>query len=135
MRLYEWLTFAYFLAFGILAWIRPLAASRRVAVTGVAAAGITAIAGLRSTFLRDWLPLAFIPLAYFQSGIFVSPLHEKFQAALESFDRRFVFALPPVVMFVVELAYLFCYPLVPAGLVTLYLTGMGNFAAEFWNVV
>jgi membrane-associated phospholipid phosphatase len=62
-------------------------------------------------------------------------LHEKFQAALESFDRRCVFALPPAIMFVVELAYLFCYPLVPAGLVTLYLTGMGHFATEFWNVV
>ena len=38
-------------------------------------------------------------------------------------------------MFVFELSYLFCYPLVPAGLVALYLIGMGGFAAEFRNTV
>ncbi len=34
-----------------------------------------------------------------------------------------------------EFAYLLCYPLVPCGLAALYLTGMGRFAEEFWNVV
>jgi membrane-associated phospholipid phosphatase len=135
MRLYEWLTFAYFLFFAVLACMRPLAARRRAAIIGAGVVGIAAIAGLRSTIVRDWLPLVFIPLAYFQTGQFVLPLHEKFQAWLESIDRRCVFALPPSVMFVVELAYLFCYPLVPAGIATLYLVGQGGFADEFWNVV
>ncbi|PYS05386.1 MAG: hypothetical protein DMG12_07905 [Acidobacteria bacterium] len=34
-----------------------------------------------------------------------------------------------------EFAYLLCYPLVPCGLAALYLTGMGRFAEEFWNIV
>jgi membrane-associated phospholipid phosphatase len=135
MRFYEWVTLAYFLVFGILAWMRTLSGRRRAIITGVAVFGIGAIIVLRSTLLRDWLPLAFIPLAYFQTGQFVLPLHKEFQSKLESIDRRFAFGLPAPVMFAFELAYLFCYPLVPAGLVALYLTGMGRFATEFWDVV
>jgi membrane-associated phospholipid phosphatase len=135
MRFYERVTLAYLVVFASLAWMRPLAGRRRAFITGIAAAGTLAIFSLRSTVLRDWLPLGFIPLAYFQTGQFVLPLNDKFQAMLERFDRKCVFALPPPVMFVFELAYLFCYPLVPAGLVALYLSGKGDYAHEFWNVV
>jgi membrane-associated phospholipid phosphatase len=135
MRFYEWVTFAFFLVFVGLAWARALSMRRRIVITAAAVIGIGAIAGFGSTVLRDWLPLAFIPLAYFQTGQFVLPINKEFQSKLESFDRNLVFALPPRVMFAFELAYLFCYPLVPAGLLALHLTGMGRFAAEFWNVV
>jgi membrane-associated phospholipid phosphatase len=135
MRLYEWITLAYFLFFGVLAWTRPTPARRRWNISIIAIAGIASIVALRSTALRDWLPLVFIPLAYFQTGQFVLPLNQKFQSVLESIDRKLVFTLPPPIMFVFELSYLFCYPLVPAGLVALYLIGMGRFAGEFWNTV
>jgi membrane-associated phospholipid phosphatase len=135
MRFYEWLTIVYFLFFTALAWVRALSMRRRLLITAAAAIGVTAIVVLRPTSLRDWLPLAFIPLAYFQTGQFVLPLNRKFQSKLEAFDRGLVFGLPPRLMFVFELAYLFCYPLVPAGLVALYLSGQDRFAAEFWNVV
>jgi membrane-associated phospholipid phosphatase len=135
MRLYEWITLAYFLFFGGLAWTRQMPPRRRWIISMIAIAGTASIIALRSTILRDWLPLVFIPLAYFQSGQFVLPLHEKFQSMLESVDRKLVFSLPASLMFVFELSYLFCYPLVPAGLVALYLIGMGGFADEFWNTV
>jgi membrane-associated phospholipid phosphatase len=74
-------------------------------------------------------------LSFLSLWLIFRPLHKEFQSALERLDRRFAFRLPVPVMFVFEVAYLFCYPLVPAGLVALYLTGMGRFATEFWNVV
>jgi hypothetical protein len=135
MHFYEWLTVAYLVLFGVLAWMRPLPGRRRAVITAIAIAGTAAIAFLRSTALRDWLPLVFIPLAYFQTGQFVLPIHEKFQSMLESWDRNWVVALPRPLMFVFEVGYLSCYPLVPAGLAALYLSGMSQFAAEFWNVV
>jgi len=134
MHFYEWLTLAYLLVFSGLAWKRGLSGRRLRLILGAAAIGI-ALLGLRSTLVGSWLPLAFIPLTYSQTGQFVLPLNLKFQSQLEAFDRKLVLTLPPPLMFAFELAYLFCYPLVPLGLVALYLTGLGTYATEFWNVV
>jgi membrane-associated phospholipid phosphatase len=135
MRLYEWISLVFYAAFGGLAWTRTLPARRRAIVTGIAVAGVGGILTMRSTTIRDWLPLAFIPLAYWQTGQFVLPLNQSFQSRLESLDRKYLRSGLPPFMWLLELAYLFCYPLVPLGLVALYLSGMGRFAEEFWNVV
>jgi hypothetical protein len=142
MRFYEWISLAFFAAFGALAWVRRLPARRRAVITGIAVAGIGGILGVRFTAIRDWLPLGFIPLAYWQTGQFVLPIHKSLQSKLEAFDRKYLRpGVPPPVspdsplMSLFELAYLFCYPLVPLGLVALYISGIGQFAEEFWNVV
>ena len=135
MRFYEWISLAFFAAFGALAWVRWLPIRRRAVITGIAVAGIGGILGVRFTAIRDWLPLGFIPLAYWQTGQFVLPIHQSFQSRLEAFDRKYLRTGVPPLMWMFELAYLFCYPLVPLGLVALYISGMGRFAEEFWNVV
>src|SRR5881397_3887561 len=135
MRLYEWISLVFYAAFAVLAWLRPLSLRRRSLVTAIAVAGIAGILRLRSTAARDWLPLAFIPLAYWQTGLFLRPLNNWLQSKLKSFDRKHLGRRSPPFMWLLELCYLFCYPLVPLGLVALYLSGMGRFAEEFWNVV
>jgi len=135
MRLYEWISLVFYAAFAVLAWLRPLSLRRRSLVTAIAVAGIAGILRLRSTAARDWLPLAFIPLAYWQTGLFLRPLNNWLQSKLKSFDRKHLDRRSPPFMWLLELCYLFCYPAVPLGLVTLYLSGMGRFAEEFWNVV
>ncbi len=139
MRFYEWISLAFYLLFGALAcvgrWRRRLPLTRRAVITGLAVTGISGILILRSTAIRDWLPLGFVPLAYWQTGEFVLPINQSFQSKLERFDRNDLPAPSPLLMPLFELAYLFCYPLVPLGLVALYLSGMGRFAEEFWNVV
>jgi membrane-associated phospholipid phosphatase len=135
MRLYEWISLVFYAAFGALAWTRTLPARRRAIVAGIAVAGIGGLLSMRSTGIRDWLPVAFIPLAYWQTGQFVLPLNQSFQSMLESFDRKYLRPGLPPLSWLLELAYLFCYPLVPLGLVVLYFSGMGRFAEEFWNVV
>jgi CHASE2 domain-containing sensor protein len=68
MLFYEWVTLVYFLLFGGLAWMRPRSGRRREIISAIAVAGVSAILTLRSTVFRDWLPLVFIPLAYFQTA-------------------------------------------------------------------
>jgi len=142
MRFYEWISLAFYAAFGALAWVHHwpgrLPGRRQAVITGLGVAGISAILILRFTAIRDWLPLGFIPLAYWQTGEFVLPINQSFQSKLEAFDRKYLPAAVPTVsplLPLFELAYLFCYPLVPLGLVALYLSGVGRFAEEFWNVV
>lgn len=137
MRFYEWLTLAFYATFAALAWKRPLPSRRRRMITACAAAGLALMALFESTFIRNWLPLGFIPLAYWQTGYFVLPVNQRFQAKLQSFDRKFLRAIGkgPALAFCLELAYLLVYPLVPIGLAALYLSGMGRYAEEFWNVV
>src|SRR5438552_11144935 len=125
MRLYEWISLVFYAAFAALAWRRPLPLRRRSLVTAIAVVGIAGILRLRSTAARDWLPLAFIPLAYWQTGQFLLPLNNWFQSKLESFDRKHLGRRSPPFMWLLELCYLFCYPSVPLGLVALYLSGMG----------
>src|SRR5438093_10511090 len=135
MSFYEWMSLMFYAAFALLAWTRALSGRRRGLATGIAFAGITGILTLRSTAVRDWLPLAFIPMAYWQTGQFVLPLNKWLQFKLEAFDRKHLGRTSPPFMWVLELSYLFCYQLVPLGLVALYMSGMGGFAEEFWNVV
>jgi len=137
MRFYEWLTLGYYLLFAALAWKRPIAARRRYLITGAAAAGSLILLLFRSSALQDWLPLAFIPLAYWQTGYFVLPLSERVQTALHSLDQKFLrgVRVNPSVSFWLELAYLCVYPLVPLGLIALFASGNGRYAGEFWNVV
>src|SRR5438874_2417885 len=85
--LYEWISLVFYAAFAALAWRRPLPLRRRSLVTAIAFVGIAGILRLRSTAARDWLPLAFIPLAYWQTGQFPLPFNNWFQSKLESFDR------------------------------------------------
>lgn len=76
--------------------------------------------------VRDWLPAVLILLAYRESGMFFTPdpahrlddvfvrwdsvlLHNKWVLATLS-------ALAPWLQYYLELAYLFCYPIVPLGL-------------------
>jgi membrane-associated phospholipid phosphatase len=135
MRLYEWISVIFYALFSVLAWARALRGRRRALVTAIAVAGIGDILITRSTSIRDWIPVTFLPLAYWQTGQFLLPLNQSLQSKLESFDRKYLPRGRPPLMGLLELAYLFCYPLVPLGLIALYASGMGRFAGQFWNVV
>ena len=76
--------------------------------------------------VRDWLPALLILLAYRESGMFFTPdPAHRLDHVLVRWDsfllqNRWVLAilagLAPWAQYYLELAYLFCYPLVPLGL-------------------
>ena len=145
----EWLSLAFFLFFCGLAWLRPLEPKRRLNVTALGVSGIALLIaplamGSVDLTLQRVLPLALIPLAYWQTGQFSAPVHQRLQAALAAVDQRIFDAFKDTGLaksrllrldFVFELAYLFVYPMVPSGLAVLYFAGAIDRADEFWKVV
>jgi membrane-associated phospholipid phosphatase len=150
MRAAEWLNLGYFSFFLVFAWVRPLGAERRlrVGLIGAAGLGLTLAAVVSpdyfsprwSILLRDWLPVPLMLMAYWQAGQFFERPSPRLQTLLEDLDRRWLgsFAENPPRGWLgayLEFAYLFCYPVVPLALGTLYFGGLGTFADEFWRVV
>ena len=92
--------------------------------------------------LRDWLTAALFLVPYWQTGqFFLGPNHQV-EERLMAFDRWLMprtaatSGTPRTGLGVVlEVAYLFCYPLVPLGLLTLYLAHQRRNVASFWLVV
>jgi membrane-associated phospholipid phosphatase len=145
----EWISLVFFLFFSALAWLRPLEWQRRLRTTGVGAVGVALLLILlplgdsRLAFQR-FLPLALMPLAYWQTAHFTAPINQGFQAALAAIDRQILDVLEKTGIAIgnlrrldafFEYAYLFVYPMVPSGLAVLYFAGALERANEFWTVV
>jgi membrane-associated phospholipid phosphatase len=92
--------------------------------------------------LRDWLTVALFLVPYWQTGQFFQGPNHRIEERLLAFDRwlmpraagtsgtaRTGFGL------ILELSYLFCYPLVPLGLLALYVAGQRDHVSSFWLVV
>jgi membrane-associated phospholipid phosphatase len=145
VRSSEWLPLVYFGALAALAWLRPLPASRRLQITAIAAATCGAILWLAQaagSVVRDWAPCVIILAGYYMSGRFFvrpSPSHERW---LMTWDRRLLgdpatrFARWPAPLLAsLEIAYLGCFLLVPAGFAVLALTGRSILADRYWTMV
>jgi membrane-associated phospholipid phosphatase len=154
LRVAEWIQLAFVTLLSLAAWIRPLGPSRRIRVSALALIAIAAIviarysvrwlSPLASSVLRDWLPAALLLVPYWQVGQFFTSANSTVEYRLAAFDRS-CFAhlgikLPGVrirrgLALYLQFAYLMVYPLIPLGLVTLYLSGLRNYADHYWIVV
>ncbi len=155
MRVAEWINLLIFSFFVLLAWSRKLEPRRRRNVTaiGLGAVAVTLIGALAvprfvpplaASVIRDWLPAPLLLMVYWQAGQFFTRIDEWAQTRLERLDRSLV---TPILRWLshsspgrlaltyFELAYLFCYPLVPFALAALYLLRRGPEADHFWTVV
>ena len=155
MRAAEWINTVVFSFFMALAWHRRLPRRRRANVTVIGMVALAAtflsacvvsrlVAPLAASVARDWLPAALLLLVYWQAGQFFLRVDENAQRRLARLDERTVApalkwcARQPGggwLMAYLECAYLFCYPLVPCALATLYLLRRGHEADHFWTVV
>jgi membrane-associated phospholipid phosphatase len=157
MRMSEWIQVVFALVLAVAAWItgltsHPLPLRRRWIVTSLATAAITIVTigrfGARffspdhRPILRDCLTVALFLVPYWQAGQFFLRPNLKIQDRLLAFDR---WLLPGIaatsgtertsIGFLLEVAYLFCYPLVPLSLLTVYIAGLRGKADSFWFVV
>jgi membrane-associated phospholipid phosphatase len=153
MRTSELVNLVYFFLFTLLAlvWSLPSRSRTKALWTGAAGVGLTVTASASDQWLmpyaagilRDWLPILLMPLAYWQSGCFFQKANPKLQAIFENSERRILHALRvdlnkwarTWVGGLLELAYVFCYPVVPLGVAALYSTGFRSDADDYWTVV
>ena len=154
VRTAEWINLVFFAFLGGLAVLIPLQRPRRVGALLLGSLGIAAVISaqlfdhflspLAASIVRDWLPAPLILVAYHQGGQFFSRPMESLQSGLLQIDQRlFAFLgrslgtseIPRSVRAYLEVAYFFCYPLVPMGVGVLYLTHMRQCSDEFWTIV
>ncbi len=157
MRTSEWIQIGFAIVLAAAAWIqpffgRPLPVRRRVNITLFALVPLVAVVLARATAsflpplyvstLRDWLTVALFLVPYWQTGQFFQAPNHHIEERLLAFDR---WLMPRTagtsgtartgLGLILEIAYLFCYPLVPLGLLSLYAAGQRSHVASFWLVV
>ena len=152
MRNSEWIQAGFAAVLAIVAWIRPVEASRRKAITVFAVVAIAVVALARlsvsvlgqgaSSILRDWLPVPLTLIPYWQTGQFFKGPDEKIQAWLVESDRvilgffaRSGFRFGPIARLTMEWAYALCYGLAFFGLIVLYAAGLRREADGYWTLV
>ena len=145
MRSSEWIAFLYFATMTVLAWVRPLPAARRLQITAIGLAMGSAILWLsrdERASVRDWAPAAYILAGYYLSGRFFVRPSPAIEHWLLSWDRRLLgdpttrFARwPAPLLAYLEVVYMGCVLLVPAGFALLAATGRAALADRYWTMV
>jgi membrane-associated phospholipid phosphatase len=145
VRAFEAVSIVYFATLSMVALVRPLPAPRR---TGIAVVGVlmcAAILGLAAAGdgLRRALPLGVILAGYYLSGAFALTPSVRFERWLLSWDRR-LFGDPAVrfahwpraLLAPLEIIYVGCFLLVPAGLIALRLAAAApTLIDRYWTMV
>ncbi|HEU4391811.1 MAG TPA: phosphatase PAP2 family protein [Blastocatellia bacterium] len=152
-RIAEWVNLLFFVILVLLAWARPLTRRQRMLASGIGLAGIglslaaafsdALLSHAASSTVRDWLPAPLMLLVYWLSGCFFTEADEQFQAKLQALDRWLLQPIlgnpgvlkPGWLAALLELAYLFCYALVPLGVAVLYFAGKQQHVDAYWAIV
>ena len=150
LRASEWITVAYFAHLAGAAAVVPGVGRRqrgRAIGTSVAAAiPVLTLAAFGPSALpwRDWMPLLSILLGYRLPALLVTSTNQALERALLTLDRRWLgiddvttigARAPRPLIELLELAYLFCYPMVPVGFACLYVAGFPEESDRFWTAV
>lgn len=113
------------LAVGIVAWLWPSTPPHEVGA------------------VRNWAPLAYVLALYWMPAHLVLPIDARAQRRLTAFDDRWAVDLvaavaraPRWLVELLELAYLLCYPLLPAGFIVLAVLTSDDRAVDgYWTSV
>jgi membrane-associated phospholipid phosphatase len=145
VRSSEWVSLAYFAALTALAWARPVGPRRRLVICAVAltmCGAVVLIARAGGAAVRDWAPGVSILVGYYVAGRFFVRPAERAEAWLMAVDRRLLgdppsrFARwPRPVVASLDLLYVCCFLLPPAGLAALVVGGHAALADRYWTIV
>jgi membrane-associated phospholipid phosphatase len=145
VRISESIALGYFILLAVMACVRRLpGVRRRQILTGGAAASAVIVAVARSAppAVRDWAPALYILIGYYQSGRFFLAPTPAFEAWLVAWDRRLLgdpatrfSRWPRPLLAYLEIVYMGCFLLVPAGFAALAWTGRAAMADRYWTMV
>jgi membrane-associated phospholipid phosphatase len=145
VRSFEWIACAYFGYLVVACWLPRISIARRAFLIGASALGAGAVVVIARSdipWAREGAPLAYILAGYFLSGyLFASP-----SAAMESWlmdwDRRLLgdpitrfVTWPRILVAGLELIYMGCFLLIPAGAALLTFTGHAGLVDRYWTMV
>jgi len=132
---------AYFVYLAGLACVRSVPTTQRVRALGLSLAAVGAIAVFGMPHV---MPLVYLLTGYWLPALLVGAPNTRLERALLAFDRRlfgsdglttFQERAPRWLVEYLELAYLLCYAVVPAGYVWLFVAGFQGEADRFWSTV
>jgi hypothetical protein len=154
MRTPEWIQLVFMSLLVVAAQLRRLERDRQLNVALLALVAIAAISAVKFgehwippyhvSIVWDWMPGAVILIPYWQVGQFFTIADPTTEARLTAFDRAFFrrVGLNPadtrvstITSAYLELTYFLVYPLVPLGVVTLYITRLRSAVDFYWVVV
>lgn len=146
LRTSEWITLAYFAYLAVAAAVvRSIDRQQRLRVLAMAIAVLIAVLtiatfGTAATLWRDWMPLIYMVIGYRLPALLVSRTNQVFERSLLALDHRWrVHTInaraPGLVIELLELAYLCCYPMVPIGIACFYFAGLREESDRFWTAV
>ncbi len=145
MRSSEWIPLLYFIYLALVSWLRPVPLARRAAITSISAATIAIvwlIADHAPAVVRDWAPFLYVSIAYYLTGyLFVEP-STTLEAWLLKWDHRWLgdpttrFAKWPWWLIAyLDIIYMLCAVLLPAGYAALAFSGHSFRANRYWTMV
>jgi len=141
MAAYEWLVVAYFSALTLAGWLRPVGpVSRRKATSlGLTVLVTVLVVATGPWALRGWAAVVYLFAGYWMPALLVTPEKERsFETWLVSADtgiRRLLPRVPEALAPLFELAYFFCYPLVPLSFAIVWVQGGRMDVERFWLAV
>ena len=142
MASYEGLVVVYFAVLTAVAWLRRVQPASRAGATVLAvsvALLVFALAASPWSTARAWIPHVYLIAGYWMPALLVPPLtgrrFEDGLARLDSRCRPLLPSVPSVLVPVLELAYLLCYPLVPLSFAVVWLKGSPGDVERFWLTV
>ena len=140
---FEIIAAAYFIVIGLLcpfAGAPPRRVSAVSATAFVLAAAVVAVAHVFPTGARAWLPHAYLVAGYWLPALVVTARPAAFETWLLKTERTWrplpmLGCGPEGSATAMELAYLCCYPLVPAAFIVIYMYGSTGDVNRFWTAV
>src|SRR3954453_1101692 len=145
VRSFEWIAWGYFVYLAAACWVPRLPTARRASVIGAslcAAAAVVLLSRSNLSWARQTAPLVYILAGYFLSGyLFASPSVAT-EAWLAGWDRRlfgnpatrFV-TWPKALVAALEVVYMGCFLLIPAGAALLAWNGHAAVVDRYWASV
>jgi len=146
LRASEWIIVAYFAYLAGAAAMAPaVSRTQRSLAIGTSIAVLSAVFtiagfGTRAVVWRDWMPLLYLVIGYRLPALLVAGMNHDFERTLLALDHRWRVdtistRAPRIVIELLEVAYLCCYPMVPAGFAILYFAGFREESDRFWTAV
>jgi membrane-associated phospholipid phosphatase len=146
LRPSEWVVVVYFLYLFIASAFSEVSMGRRARVAALALLVIAALLGFSLDqrwlrWMRDWMPIVYLLAAYRMPALLVSAPSVDMDLKLAAFDSRcfggkeiaLAERLPRWCLEVLELAYLLCYPLIPAGWISLRVLSGARQQEQYWT--